>query len=301
MSFPIHLSHITHRLGKHFALRDLSLRVPQGAVYGLLGPNGSGKTTVMRLLMGMSRAEEGSVIVAGHELPDGAANALATVGYVPERFHLYRGLTVAHALSFHAAFYPRWDVSMASQLLDDYALRRDQVIGAMSKGESGKLMMLMALATRPSVLLLDEPTDGLDPVARRDMLSSVLSYVAETGATVLITSHLIHDVERMCDWVGLMDDGAVVMESPLVTFRDALRRLRVQGASPALGSAPFSIVARRNGGRIEEWVVRGFGAEGRAWMTAQGMELLDVQSMDLEETVVELLRSARTPIPAGGR
>jgi ABC-2 type transport system ATP-binding protein len=171
----------------------------------------------------------------------------------------------------------------------------------MSKGESGKLMMLLALAQRPDLLVLDEPTDGLDPVARRDVISAVMAYVADTKATVLITSHLVHEIERMCDWVALLDDGTMVIEEPMAGFRDVLRRLRVAGAPPTLGALPFSVVARRMGGsRAEEWVVRGFGDPGRQWLESNRMELLDVQHLDLEETVVELLRSSRVPSTTGG-
>ncbi|MBL8961488.1 MAG: AAA family ATPase, partial [Gemmatimonadetes bacterium] len=182
-------------------------------------------------------------------------------------------------------------------MLETFDLRPGQVVGAMSKGESGKLQLLLALATRPSVLVLDEPTDGLDPVARRDLLATLLDYVADAGATVLIASHQVHEVERICDWVGLMDGGRLVQEEPLVAFRDSLRRLRVANAPTTLGALPFALVARRPHGRAEEWVVRGHGQESEAWMARAGVELLEVAPLDLEETVVELLRATRGPRP----
>ncbi|MBL8984388.1 MAG: ABC transporter ATP-binding protein [Gemmatimonadetes bacterium] len=297
MSFPIHLANVSCRMGRDFALRDLTLKVPQGAIYGLLGPNGSGKTTTIRLIMGMLRAQDGTVVVAGHTMPDDAHLALSAVGYVPERPHLYAGLTVNATLAYHASFYATWDATRATQMLDAFDLRRSQVVGAMSKGETGKLQLLLALATRPSVLVLDEPTDGLDPVARRDVLSTLLEYVADTGATVLIASHLVHEIERVCDWVGLMEGGRLIQEEPLVAFRDSLRRLRVANAPATLGAVPFSMVARRTAGRGEEWVVRGHGADSEAWLSRSGIEVIEAAPLDLEETVVELLRATRRPRP----
>ena len=297
MSFPIHLANVSCRLGRDFALRDLTLRVPQGAIYGLLGPNGSGKTTTIRLIMGMLRAHDGTVVVAGHTMPDEAHLALRAVGYVPERPHLYAGLTVDATLAYHSAFYTTWDATRAAQMLDAFDLRRLQVVGEMSKGETGKLQLLLALATRPSVLVLDEPTDGLDPVARRDVLSTLLDYVAETSATVLIASHLVHEVERICDWVGLMEGGRLIQEEPLVAFRDSLRRLRVANAPATLGATPFSLIARRSVGRAEDWVVRGHGAESEAWLARCGVEVLETSPLDLEETVVEVLRATRRARP----
>lgn len=294
MSSPIALSHVTYRVGRHFALRDLSLSVPQGTVFGLLGPNGSGKTTIIRLITGMAAADDGTVTVAGHLLPRGAAAALGEVGFVPERPHLYPGLSVDDTLRYHRAFFPRFDTTFAQSLLRDFQLRPDMVVGRMSKGETGKVMVLLALATRPSILVLDEPTDGLDPVARRDVMGAVMAYVADTGATMLITSHLVHEIERMCDRVGLLDDGTLVMDETMTAFRDALRRVRVTGAPPSLGALPFTLVARRDaGGRAQDWVIRGFHDSARSWMTAQGMEVLEVTHLDLEETVVELLRASR--------
>ena len=302
MTDPIRLQHVTCRVGRGFAVRDLSMRVQPGAVYGLLGPNGSGKTTTIRLIMGMLAPDDGQVTILGHDMPRDAHRALVDIGFVPERLHLYPGLTVDEIMRYHMAFFPTWDPQVARTLIGEFSLRHGQAIGTMSKGEAGKLMMLLVLAQRPSLLVLDEPTDGLDPVARRDVISAVMAYVADTKASVLITSHLVHEIERMCDWVGLLDDGTMVIEEPMPAFRDALRRLRVTGAPQTLGALPFSVVARRGGAtRAEEWVVRGFGDSGRQWMESNRVELLDVQHLDLEETVVELLRSSRVPTNGGVR
>jgi ABC-2 type transport system ATP-binding protein len=300
MSHAIAIDALSYRAGHHFAIRDLSMRVPNGSVYGFLGPNGSGKTTTIRLLLGMLPPADGTITVLGHDVPAGAHRALARIGYVPERLHLYPMLTVDEAMRYHASFYSRWDAAEAERLRCAFELRREQRIARLSKGEAGKLMMLLALAVRPELLVLDEPTDGLDPVVRRDVLTALLEYVSTHGATVLISSHLVHEQERICDWIGVMDGGRLVAEMPMHAFRSGIKRLRIAGAPHDTAPPPFGVLARRAGaGREEEWVVRDWRDDMASWFAALGdTALREVVDLDLEESFVETLRAARD---AGGR
>ncbi|MBI3567842.1 MAG: ABC transporter ATP-binding protein [Gemmatimonadetes bacterium] len=295
MSDAITLRNLHWRAGKEFAIRDLSMTVPTGAVYGFLGPNGSGKTTTIRLMLGMLPALDGQITVLGHVVPDGVHTALARIGYVPERLHLYPGLTVEEAIRYHGGFYASWDAKEAERLRRHFTLRAETLVGRLSKGEAGKLMMLLALAARPELLVLDEPTDGLDPVVRRDVLAALVEFVEKAGSTVFISSHLVHEQERICDWVGVMDGGRLVAEMPMQAFRAGIKRLRVMGKVALLDGAPFAVLARDQVGvREEHWVVRGWQPEMAAWVTQAGGELRDVMDLDLEESFVELLRTART-------
>lgn len=299
MTHAIAIDALSYRAGRHFAIRDLRMRVPNGAVYGFLGPNGSGKTTTIRLLLGMLPPADGTITVLGHDVPRGAHHALARIGYVPERLHLYPMLTVAEAMRYHASFYSTWDAAEAERLRRTFELRAEQSVGRLSKGEAGKLMMLLALAARPELLVLDEPTDGLDPVVRRDVLAALLEYVSVRGATVLISSHLVHEQERVCDWIGVLDGGRLVAEMPMHAFRSGIKRLRIVGAPVNASVAPFSILARRSGaGREEEWVVRDWRDDMSSWFSSPETALREVVDLDLEESFVETLRAARE---AGGR
>ena len=290
----IRLSDVNVSLGRSFALRNMSLSVPRGSIYGFLGPNGAGKTTTIRTMLGFLRPASGSVNVLGYEIPREAPRALARLGYVPERPHLYKSLTVKESIGFHSAFYPSWDASWAEELRRTFQLESSARISRLSKGETGKLMMLQALAQRPELLILDEPTDGLDPVVRRDVLSALLDYVAQAGSTVFISSHLVHELERICDWVGVMEGGRLIAEMPMQSFREGIKRLRVSRAPAAFPSAPFALLARdATLGNVEEWVVRGWQEPMRFWFEGIGAELKDVLDLDLEESFVELLRSAR--------
>ncbi|NJD18884.1 MAG: ABC transporter ATP-binding protein [Gemmatimonadetes bacterium] len=299
MNSAIELQGLGWRPDRSFALRDVSLRVPVGAIYGFLGPNGSGKTTTIRMCMGMMKPDRGEIRVLGMAVPRDMSRILARVGYVPERPHVYPALTVAEQVRYHASFFHLWDAGWAKELTERLGLDPARKISRMSKGETGKLLLLLALSQRPDLLVLDEPTDGLDPVVRRDVLTAVLDYVGETGATVFISSHLVHELERICDWVGVMDDGALVAELPMQVFKNGIKRLKVADP-PADPDPPFTILSREraNGSApLETWVVRGWQDPMRDWFDTAGVSLRDVVDLDLEDGFVELLRSSRPKTP----
>jgi len=296
VSIAIETRGLQYRASGEFAIENLSLTVPTGALYGFLGPNGCGKTTTIRLLLGLLRPNGGTVTLLGHAIPDALPAALARTGVIPDRPHLYRYLTVTESMEFHRAFYHDWDAPWAAALLDQFRLRPKQKVGRLSKGEAAKLMLLLALCQRPDLLILDEPMDGLDPVVRRDVLAALLEYVSARGATVLVSSHLVHELERFCDWIGVMDRGRLVVELPMSEFRNGNKRLRVTAAAPLnTAGAPFTLLTQeRDGGATESWVVRGWRPEMQGWFAQDGAVLHDVADLDLEDGFVELLRAFRT-------
>lgn len=295
MNHAIELDGVSWRADQAFAIRDLDLKVPRSSIYGFLGPNGSGKTTTIRLFMGMIRPDRGRIRVLDGRVPGDLPSVLARVGYVPERPHTYPALTVAEQIHYHGSFYPLWDRQWARELLDRLGLDPGRKIARMSKGENGKLLALLALAQRPALLVLDEPTDGLDPVVRRDVMKAVLDYVSESGATVFISSHLVHELERICDWVGVMDGGRLVDELPMTAFKNEIKRIRIQDAPAHPDATPFRILSRERNGIVsgEVWVVRGWKDPMRSWFDGVGARVKDVVDLDLEEGFVELLRSSR--------
>lgn len=293
MSLAIETSGIRYRASRNFALDDLSLRVPVGALYGFLGPNGCGKTTTIRILLGLLRPASGTVRLLGHSVPSELPAALARTGVVPDRPHLHRYLTVSEALALHGAFHARWDERWASELLGEFHLIPGQQIARLSKGETAKLMLLLALCQQPELLVLDEPMDGLDPVVRRDVLSAVLEYVSRSGATVFVSSHLVHELERFCDWIGVMDRGRLVVELPMEEFRQGNKRIRLSRPVEPAG-APFTVLAReRETPETETWVVRGWRPDMTEWFEGSGATVRNVTDLDLEDGFVELLRAFR--------
>ena len=297
MTNAVEIHELQYRAGRNFEIRDLDLTVPQGSIYGFLGPNGSGKTTTIRLVLGLLRARAGVITVLGEPMPARAPTVLARVGFVPEQPHLDPTLTVCETMRFREAFYPTWDGDWAGRLLRMFDLDPQQPFGKLSKGQKGKVMMLLALAQRPDLLVLDEPTDGLDPVVRRDMLSALIDYVSQHGATVFISSHLVHELERMCDWIGVMDNGRLVSEMPMERFKNGIKRLLVSEPPADTAAAPFSVLARdRNGATTETWLVRGWEPAMRAWFDGRGAVLQSIADLDLEDGFVELLRTFRAPL-----
>ncbi len=297
MGNAIEIRGLNWRPGKDFALRDLNLTVPEGAIYGFLGPNGSGKTSTIRLLMGMAKAGSGKIEVLGGSVPEDLRRTLSLTGYVPERPHLYPGLTVRESINFHSTFFPTWDGGWARNLIDSFALPPTAKVGRLSKGEVGKLMMLLALCQRPRLLVLDEPTDGLDPVVRREVLTAIMEYVSETTATVFISSHLVHELERFCDWIGVLEYGTLLTEMPMEAFKNEIKRLRVVGApQEPPGDLPCQVLGRHPSDGLftgETWVVRGWEEEMAACFASSGAVVKDVTHLDLEDGFVELLRTAR--------
>jgi len=296
MSLAIETHELGYRAGADFALHQLALHVPTGSIYGFLGPNGSGKTTTIRLLLGMLRPRGGAISVLGQPVPADLPAILARTGYVPERPHLYPHLSVREAMRYHAGFYPAFDAAYAEEMLRTFALPGDRKLSRLSKGEMGKLHVLLVLAQRPDLLVLDEPTDGLDPVVRRDVLSALLGFCAQGHATVFISSHLVHELERICDWVGVLDAGKLVAEMPMQEFKNGIKRIRVARApAPAAAGAPFVLLGRETLPAEEIWVVRGWEPAMAEWFSAAGAEVREVVDLDLEEGFVELLRSSRAP------
>jgi ABC-2 type transport system ATP-binding protein len=294
MTYAIAVERLHYRVGTAFEIPDLSLHVPTGSIYGFLGPNGSGKTTTIRLILGLLRPMGGCIKILGDSMPGHHARVLSRVGYVPEQPHLDATLTIGELIDFQAAFYPRWDRGCVTELLAAFELDRDQLFGRLSKGQKAKLMILLALSQCGDLLVLDEPTDGLDPVVRRDILRALIAYVSERGATIFISSHLVHELERVCDWVAVMDNGRLITESPMEKLKTGTKRLVIAGAPRDIVNPPFRMLARESANGVgENWIVGNWEPAMRSYIEGIGASVREVIDLDLEDGFVELLRSFR--------
>ena len=304
MSDAIHIERLHYRVGKAFEIKELDLHVPSGSIYGFVGPNGSGKTTTIRLILGLLRPLSGRITVLGDSMPKQHARVLRRVGYVPEQPHLDATLTVRELIDFQAAFYPQWDRARAEELVQRFELDGERLFGRLSKGQKAKVMILLALAQRGDLLVLDEPTDGLDPVVRRDILSALLTYVSERGATIFISSHLVHELERVCDWVAVMDNGRLITAAPMEKLKHGTKRLVVMDAPAEVTGPPFRLLTREpanGGGSGENWVVGDWEPSMTSYFEGVGASVREVIDLDLEDGFVELLRSFREGRGGAGR
>jgi ABC-2 type transport system ATP-binding protein len=207
MSTALEAEGLGMRYGRSWALRDFSLDLPAGSVIALVGPNGAGKTTLLQLVAGLLRPTAGTIKVFGQDAHDGSAQALAQVGFVAQERPLYAGFTVLDLLRMGRSLNVRWDQALAEQRLAELGIPLDRRAAKLSGGQQAQVALALALAKRAPLLVLDEPLANLDPIARRDFMRVLMSAVAEDGLTVLLSSHVIADLEPVCDWLVLLNQG----------------------------------------------------------------------------------------------
>ncbi len=215
----IEVNGLTRRFGKTMALKDVDLTVSKGAVLGLVGENGAGKTTLIKHLLGLLKAQAGSVRVFGINPVLDPPSVLSRIGYLSEDREMPKWMRIDEYMRYTQAFYPDWNPDYAQELLGTFDLDATQTIKHLSRGQRAKVGLLVALAYRPDLLLFDEPSSGLDPVVRRDMLGAIVRTIAEEGRTVVFSSHLLDEVERVADTVVMIHAGRVVLSDTLDRIR----------------------------------------------------------------------------------
>jgi len=278
-----------------FTLSDVSLALAPGQVMGLVGPNGAGKSTTIRLLMGLLAPDAGEIRLLGHAMPREQAAAKADVGFVSDDMRLFAHATLDWHMRFVASIYPGWDAAYAATLLKRFGLRAAQPVKGLSSGEQAKALLLLALARRPRLLVLDEPTAGLDPVARHELLGEFMDVLRDDERAILFSSHNTQDVERISDRIAFIDRGRVVAASDRDDFLERWRRLQLRlPADRPLWALPEIVASERDGGLVT-LTVDGFS---EALLARLDAPVEAVQRMSLEEIFVATVmhsREARTP------
>lgn len=283
---------LAKRFGRRMALAGLDLRVPRGSVYVLVGPNGAGKTTTLRILLDLVRPDAGEAAVLGHDSTVDGAHVRALCGYLPERGDSgYGWMKVQQLLDYHRSYRTNWDDAYAGDLMDRLDVRDHTKFGKLSKGEARRVQLVMALAHRPEVLLLDEPTDGLDPVMRDEALGLLSDHIAETGATLVISTHLVYEVEGLGDHLGVLREGVLGAQLDRETLRRRLLRYTLEVPDGWSGPAPVveRIVRRSGGGRELAWTVWGDEGEVAERLRSSGATIRDTDPLTLEEAAVALM------------
>lgn len=281
------VSGLVRRFGEKAALDDVSVFIPRGSVLGLVGENGAGKTTLIKHLLGMLKPQAGTVRLFGLDPVADPVGVLGRVGYLSERRDLPGWMRVDEFMRYTQAFYPSWDEAYAETLLAQFQLDPAQRIKTLSQGQTAKAGLLAALAYRPELLILDEPSSGLDPVVRRDILEAIIRIVAEEGRTVLFSSHLLDEVERIADQVVMLQGGRVVLNGRTDDVRGNHISAVLVFTEPQM-SAPFVEGAHAVSGFGTEWRIL-FGGSPSALAAAAaglGASVVDERTPSLDEILV---------------
>ena len=291
--FAVSTAGLVKRYGSSTALNGVDLQLPEHAVYVLVGPNGAGKSTLLRTLMGLARRQAGDVDVLGMDPALEGGEVRGRIGYVPEDYRFgYSWLTVGRLLEHHAVYYPSWDPAYARQLMEMYEVDPEKKCHTLSKGQGRRVQLILALAHRPPLLLLDEPTDGLDHVIRDATLRILSEHIADSPTTVLISTHRVYEVEPLVDHVGVLSDGRLLGQLPRGDLRGSL--LRYSGDVPERWSLPKEIGGRvvntRGRGREIEWTVWGDRDVVTRGLSQAGATVRDVAALSVDEAAIALFR-----------
>ena len=284
----IHVNGLSHRYGKTDALNGASFHVPRGSVTGLLGPNGSGKTTAIHILIGILRRSGGDVTVLGMDPERDAVAIRGRIGFVPEDPHGEPLFTVNSQLNFLKAFYPSWDDALQQQMLEQLDLDPGKKVKSLSRGERSKLALIGAMSHRPELLVLDDPTLGLDPMARREFMEGMIAVLAEEGRTVFFSTHHMQDIEKVADRVIMVNNGRTIFEDELDTIKSNWRcyRLTFDGEeAPAELKLP-GLMRWIPEGRAGRAIFENFIDESTAAMN-QAASSVEALPFDLEDIFVE--------------
>jgi ABC-2 type transport system ATP-binding protein len=278
---------------RYFSLDDIHLEVPEGQIVGFIGPNGAGKSTTIRILMGLVHQDRGEVSVLGHPMPGGQVAAKWDIGFASEDMQLYESETLDWHMRFIRSIYEAWDEDYARALLKRFDLRTEQRIKGLSHGQRTKAMLLLVLARRPRLLLLDEPTTGLDPVARHEILRELTDLLTHEGRSVLFSSHNTQDVEQISDQITFIDRGRIVESRDKETFLDRWRRVRVEVPTGVLLPELAGVVELRQDGHLAVATTNAFAADMPQMYEAVGARVHGVERMTLEEIFVASVQHSR--------
>jgi ABC-2 type transport system ATP-binding protein len=286
---------LSKRFGRTLAVNDLSLTIPRGGAFGLIGPNGAGKSTTIKMLMGMLSITSGSARVLGVDVAADPVEVKQRVGYVPETHHIYRWMRVGEAIGFCKSCFRAWNDQTCREMVDLFGLDLEKKVKHLSKGTQVKLALLLAVSHEPELLLLDEPLSGLDPIAREEFLDGVLRTICDRGQTVLISSHMLDDVRRLADTVGILYEGKLLLQDNLDALLTSTKRICAtlrDGCRPA--QTPEGTIWQRTEGREWTITVRDFTpAKLQQVQSLDGVEHARVIDLGLEELFKDFIRGQK--------
>jgi ABC-2 type transport system ATP-binding protein len=278
----------------HFILNDIDLVLPEGSVMGFVGPNGAGKSTTLRIIMGLVHQEAGEVRVLGKQMPTEQIAAKWDIGFVSEDMRLYPSQTIRFHMNFLRSIYDSWDEAYAADLLQRFDLVADQKVKGLSHGQRVKASLLMAFARRPKLLVFDEPTTGLDPVARREILSEMMRAMEDETRSILFSSHNTLDVEQISDHITFIQRGEILSSADKETFLDSWRRLRLLVPDGfVMDDLPDIVESQRSGHQLV-LTSSNFDASLEEKIRSSGATISEIERLTLEEIFLASVAGANT-------
>ena len=283
----IEIKHLTKFYGRREIVRDLSLKIPRGTIYGFLGRNGMGKTTTIRIFLGLEDPTRGTTRVLGEDSRTLRPETRARIGYLPEGHHVYGWMTVRECGQFNARFQPAWNQDIFEAVLTHFRLTSKMKAGNLSRGQRAGLCLAVTLAPEPELLVLDDPALGLDPVARRGLLQSMLYVTRQANRTIFFSSHLLSDVERVADRIAVLDGGVLKADCTIDTFRQKLRHfvLKFSGTPPEAPAIPGLLQSFRTNREIA-LTVANMTAETETSLAALRPESIEPVDLTLEDAFI---------------
>jgi ABC-2 type transport system ATP-binding protein len=295
----VEIRNVSRRFGTKLALDEVNFEVRSGTVVGLVGENGAGKTTIIKHILGLLKAQSGSVRVFGLDPVSHPVPVLSRIGYLSEEPDLPGWMCVHELLRYIAPFYPAWDPAYAEQLVREFALNPAAKLKHLSKGQRARAGLVIALAYRPELLVLDEPSSGLDPIVRRDILNAIVKTIAREGRTVLFSSHLLSEVERVSDRVAMVRGGRIVFSESLDRIKKFHTRITLRFDAPRAAAPAFpGALAWDGSGR--EWTAVCAGSLAEMSVAARniGADIVEHSGLSLDEIFVARTGKSVQPISA---
>ena len=283
----VEVKNLTKTFGSFTALKELNMTIPKGAVYGLVGPNGAGKSTLIRHIAGIYRQDKGEITIDGEAVWENP-NAKTKIGYIPDDLFFFKSASIEEMRRYYRGLYPKFDDELFRKLGEKFDLPRKTPIRKFSKGMKKQAAFWLTVSCRPEILVLDEPVDGLDPVMRRQIMGLILADVAENGTTVLVSSHNLRELEDICDHVGILDKGRMLLERSLADMQGGTVKVQFVGEVPE----GLNILHRTDIGKLRTIVVRATAQEAEAVFEKANLPFYEVLPLSLEEIFIYELGGA---------
>ncbi len=290
MNEILRIHNLSKAFGRKGVLQNFNLTLEKGKVYGLLGKNGEGKTTLIRIIMGIIPSDSGEMFYKGQKIKFNDSSYKKEIGYIPEEAFFFRWMRISELLAFNSAFYPAWNAKKAEDYLERFSLPGAAKIGQLSRGMKLKLGLAVALAAKPELLILDDPTSGIDVPTRQDFLKDIIAELSDAGTTILFSSHLVHELERIVERLGILEGGNLILDEDYQTVKSLTQRIRLTFEGPVPEKWGFDgILQEKLGPNRCELTVYPWDEDKEKRLRALGPSSLEKESLALEEIFVSFI------------